>query len=290
MIAVTVFTPTYNRASLLVKAYNSLKAQTCFDFEWLIIDDGSTDNTKDIVDDFIGEKVINIRYYYQENRGQYYAHNTAAQLAEGELFTFLDSDDAYLERTVEKLLLYYNQIKNNPDFAGVAGLKATNCGQIVGGEVDYTVLDCSIIDFRYKYGYKGDRLEAFRTSLIKEYLFPIYDGKFVPNALIWNRISHVLKMRFFSEVVEYYEWSDTSMSRSIIKNRQSTPDAYLLYYAELSNYNIPLYYKIRSSINFWRFAFYSHVSFKRKVAQIGVGKSILGLPLGIICCIVDRVR
>ena len=107
MVAVTIFTPTYNRASLLVKAYNSLKTQTCFDFEWLIIDDGSTDNTKSLVDSFIDEGLINIRYYYQENRGQYYAHNTAARLAKGELFTFLDSDDAYLEQTVERLSLIH---------------------------------------------------------------------------------------------------------------------------------------------------------------------------------------
>lgn len=290
MYRVTVFTPTYNRASLLLNAYESLKRQTCKDFEWLIVDDGSIDNTREVVESFKSENILNIIYVYQKNRGQYYAHNTALQYASSELFTFLDSDDTYLDNSIETLLFYYDQIKLDEQFVGVAGLKANKLGQIVGGDVDYDIIDCSIIDFRYKYKYKGDRLEAFKTDVIKKFAFPIFDGKYVPNALVWNRISHSLKVRYFSRVVEYYEWVGDSMSHSIIENRQSTPDAYLLYYSELSSYNIPVYYKIRSAINYWRFAPYSNVLFWKKLQCMSIWKSIIGLPLGSLCWLIDKIR
>lgn len=290
MKTITVFTPTYNRAELLKNAYESLKKQTVKDFEWLIVDDGSTDDTKQVVESFISEKILDIKYIYQENRGQYFAHNTAAKYAESELFTFLDSDDVYLDNTIEILLSYFNQIKLDDSFAGIAGLKAGRNGKIVGGNVDYDVLDCTVIDFRYKYKYKGDKLESFRTSLIKQFLFPIYEGKYVPNALIWNRISNKLKIRYFAKVVEYYELSSDSMSYTIIQNRRSTPDAYLLYYSELSKYDIPFYFKLRSAINFWRFAVCSKKSFKEKLSYMESWKNILAIPLGYLCYYIDNFR
>lgn len=290
MKRVTVFTPTYNRAHLLKNAYESLKRQTEKNFEWLIVDDGSKDDTKAVVESFISENILDIKYVYQENRGQYFAHNTAAKYAESELFTFLDSDDVYLDNTVELLLYYYDQIKDDPSFAGVAGLKADRRGNIVGGNVDYEVLDSSVVDFRYKYKYKGDKLESFRTSLIKQYLFPVYNGKYVPNALIWNRISNKLKLRYFAKIVEYYELGTDSMSHTIIQNRRSTPDAYLLYYSELSKYKIPVYFKIRSAINFWRFAKCSDKTLLEKFKYMEFWKNIVACPLGYICYYIDSYR
>ncbi len=280
MHRVTVFTPTYNRANLLADAYNSLRKQTCKDFEWLIIDDGSNDNTKAVVDSFIGENIIDIKYIFQQNRGQYFAHNTAINNAQSELFAFLDSDDYYADNTIERLLYYFDQIKDNDDFAGVAGLKANRKGIVVGTPCNYKTLNCTIIDYRYKYKIKGDRLECFKTDLIKKFPFPEFEGRFVPNALIWNRISSSRKLLYFGEIMLYYEFSADSMSKDIIRNRQSTPDAYLLHYSELSKYNIPLYYKLRAVINFWRFAPYSNIKFKEKLLKVGFFKSIICIPIG----------
>lgn len=287
MKTITVFTPTYNRGHLLVDAYKSLLAQTVKDFLWLIIDDGSTDDTKSIVESFQKEGCINIKYVYQENHGQYWAHNTALKNAEGELLAFLDSDDVYTPNAIERILFYYNQIKEDDDFAGVAGLKADKSGKVVGGKVDYDVLDCSILDYRYRYHYKGDKLECFKLKDARLYPFPEFNGKYAPNALIWNRISSSKKLRYFAEIVHLYDWSEDSMSRTIIKNRRSTPDAYLLYYSELSNYDIPLWYKIRSAINYWRFAPCSSKGLLEKLRGINLWKSILGLPLGILCYVHD---
>jgi len=280
MHRVTIFTPTYNRARLLVDAYNSLKNQTCKDFEWLIIDDGSIDNTKTVVDSFIEDHVIDIIYIYQENRGQYFAHNTAINNAKSELFAFLDSDDYYAQNTIERILYFFDQIKDDNDFAGVAGLKANRKGIVVGTPCNYNVLRCSILDYRYKFKIKGDRFECFKTDLVKKYPFPEFEGKFVPNALIWNRIGSLKKLLYFGEIMSFYEFSADSMSKDIIRNRQSTPDAYLLHYSELSRYKIPLYYKLRAIVNFWRFAPYSTIKFEEKILKVGIYKSIFCLPVG----------
>lgn len=290
MKTVTVFTPTYNRAYRLQKAYDSLVAQTCQDFEWLIIDDGSTDDTKSLVDSFIKEAKIQIRYVYQSNRGQYFAHNTALKHAQGELLAFLDSDDSLLPIAIERFIYYYNQIKNDDDYVGVAGLKVKSSGEIVGSSVDYNVLDLSIIDYRYKFHYKGDKSECFKLSMAKLYPFPEFSGKYVPNALVWNRISNIKKIRYFNEVVHMYNIYEDSMSNTIIENRRSTPDAYLLYYSELSNYKIPLFYKIRSAINYWRFAPSSDKSFIDKIRGISLWKSMFCMLPGYLCYMIDSLR
>ena len=106
-VSITVFTPTYNRGYTLKKLYNSLKKQSDNDFEWLIIDDGSTDDTKSLVKDFIKENKVNIRYMYKKNEGKYKAINTAIDLAKGELFFIVDSDDWITEDSIETIKKYY---------------------------------------------------------------------------------------------------------------------------------------------------------------------------------------
>ncbi|MRT93426.1 glycosyltransferase family A protein [Ancylomarina sp. 16SWW S1-10-2] len=280
MKKITIFTPTYNRVALLPRAYDSLKRQTCKNFEWLIIDDGSQDETRALIESYILENEIDIVYIYQENRGQYFATNTAITNANSELFAFLDSDDYLADNAIERLIYFFEKIKSNDEFAGVAGLKAYFDGSCVGGEVDYDTLDCTNIDYRYKYKYTGDKYECFKTKLIKEHLFPIFEGKYAPNALLWNRMSHKKMLRFFNEKLYFCEYEPGSMSSTIVQNRQSTPDAYLLHYSELSKYKIPLWYKLRAGINFWRFAPYSKKSIKDKIRQIGVLNTLISIVPG----------
>jgi glycosyltransferase involved in cell wall biosynthesis len=286
---ITVFTPTYNRAHLLPVAYNSLKCQTVMDFEWLIVDDGSTDNTRAVVDAFIAEGAMDIRYVWQENRGQYFAHNTALDHACGELLSFLDSDDSYTPQAMERIIYYYNQIKDNDTFAGVCGLKADRSGRIIGGG-GLPLLDCTVIDYRYRYKQKGDKAECFKLKYARECPFPVFEGKYSPNALVWNRIGHVRKLRYFAEVCMICEWCDDSMSRTVTANRRSTPDAYLLHYSELSNYRIPFWQKLRAGINYWRFAPCSHRNFVDKWRGITQWKSIIGLPAGLLFYLCDTLE
>lgn len=178
---ITVFTPTYNRAYILQSLYQSLQKQTSRDFEWLIVDDGSTDNSRILIENWIKEDIIRIRYLYQNNGGKHRAINYGAKEAHGELFFIVDSDDSLSENAIERIENYYKGIKDNPLFAGVYGLRCFPNGSRIGGECDFKILDCNSLDFRYKYKIKGDMAEVLRTEVIRQYPFPEFDGeKFCP--------------------------------------------------------------------------------------------------------------
>ena len=127
----TIFTPAYNRAHLLPRLYESLCRQSCKDFCWLVIDDGSTDNTRELVQGWIAEQSLPIRYEYKPNGGMHTAHNLAYRLSDTELNTCIDSDDYMPDDAVEKILRCWSE-KGSNDVSGLVGLDATANGKIIG--------------------------------------------------------------------------------------------------------------------------------------------------------------
>lgn len=277
---VTVFTPTYNRAYIIQNLYESLLRQTCSDFEWLIVDDGSTDNTEALIARFMTERKITIRYIKQMNGGKHRAINRGVQEAKGELFFIVDSDDMLVDNAIECVLYYYIQIENNSSFAGICGVKAYFSGERVGGEATFGILDCTSLEFRFQYGMKGDMAEIFSTKVLKAYPFPNIEGeRFCPEALVWNRISKKYKLRYFNKKIYLCDYLSDGLTAKIIQLRMNNPEASRLYYSELYKMSIPFVQKFKAAINYWRFSFYSRVSFRDKVSQIG--KSALFLyPIG----------
>lgn len=158
---VTVATPTYNRAPLLTRLYQSLCRQTCSDFEWLIVDDGSTDGSEQIVKDFISERKITIKYLRKPNGGKHTAINLAVRKAQGELFFITDSDDWLSETAIADVLEAYSVIKNDENFCGVCGLDQYADGAVVGSGLSHSTIDASPQEIREKWG--GDR--RFKGSL-----------------------------------------------------------------------------------------------------------------------------
>ena len=254
---ITVFTPTYNRAYRLDALYISLCKQTFTDFEWLIIDDGSTDNTKELVDAWIREDKIKIRYIKQPNGGKHRAINRGVSVAKGVLFFIVDSDDILPIDSLEKINNHYLMIKDRKGFGGLCGLKADYHGQIVGGEKKFGIIECSSIDLRYRFKVKGDMSEVFYTSVMKEFPFPeIENERFCPEALIWNRISSKYLIHYFDETTYCCEYLDDGLTSSIVKVRVKSPIASCMTYAELVKAPIPIAQRFRSAINFWRFRRY----------------------------------
>ncbi len=283
---VTVFTPTYNRASYLNLLYESLCKQDFDDFEWIIVDDGSTDNTRETVDRFVADGEIVVHYHYQENAGKHIAINKGVQLAKGELFFITDSDD---KLTVDALLTIVQQwqavleLPNAAKFAGVCGLRVHQDGRTIGGEVDYQILDTSILDFRYRLRYRGDKAEVLRTDVMKRYPFPEIVGEpFCPEALIWNRIGMRYLMRFFNSAIYVCEYLMGGLSDRSFLLRKASPNYFLMYYAELANVpGIPKIQQLKSVVNFWRFSVYdNHNRLKDKLRQIGKFWAIFVWPLG----------
>jgi len=277
---ITVFTPTYNRAYIIDKLYGSLCMQICQDFEWLIVDDGSTDNTEELISFYISENKINIRYLKQPNGGKHRAINRGVQEAKGELFFIVDSDDQLPPNSIAVVSDYYSQVADDFSFAGVCGLKYYFTNEKVGGEFTHEVLDCNSIDFRFKYKSTGDMAEVFRTSVLKKDPFPeIENEKFCPEALVWNRIALKYKLRYFNRNVYLCDYLPDGLTAKIVKMRMTSPLASMLHYSELYRMPIPLLQKVKAVINYWRFSFCSKETFVFKLNQIGICSLVL-YPFG----------
>ena len=156
MPRLTVFTPTYNRAYSLPRCYKSLKKQTCKDFIWLIIDDGSSDNTKELVDLWIKENFISIKYIYQENQGMHGAHNTAYENIDTELNVCIDSDDYMPNDAVEKILKFWDKNKS-PELAGIIGLDAYESMEVIGNKFPDNLDKTTLFEINNKLKIKGDK-------------------------------------------------------------------------------------------------------------------------------------
>lgn len=284
---ITIFTPAYNRADLLPRLYKSLKEQTVDVFEWVIVDDGSSDSTKQVVNGFIEEDVFPINYIYQNNKGKHFAINRGVKEARGELFWIVDSDDYLPRNAIALVKVKYNSISDNSKICGVAGRCVYKNGEIVGNEFAEDIISTSI-DIRYKQKVTGDLVEVFKTSVMKEYPFPEIKGeKFCPEALQWNRIAQVYQLLFFNTGIYIADYQVDGLTSTIVKIRMKSPVASMLTYSELASYSIPLREKVKANINFWRFSFNSNKSFEEKLKMVSIFLSVIGYPLGYIMYLKD---
>ena len=251
---ITVLTPTYNRASLLINLYQSLIKQDFGDFEWVIVDDGSVDATTDIVDQFIQERQIGITYIKQANGGKHRALNRGVKEAKGELVIIVDSDDSLPNKSLSIIYSHYLDIKDNSSIGGVCGLMAHHDGTIIGERKIRSSMNLSSIEMRCKYGFVGDVCEVFKTEILREFPFPeIENEKFCPEALVWNRIATKYKLYYFNEVIYYRDYLDGGLTSKIVRIRMNSPIASMICYAELNQHDIPFKDKIKAAVNYWRF-------------------------------------
>ncbi|KFE98669.1 hypothetical protein IX39_14655 [Chryseobacterium formosense] len=165
---VTILTPTYNRAHTLPRVFDSLQRQTFKDFEWLIIDDGSTDDTNLLVKQFQEKADFRIRYYHQENQHKFITFFRGIELSEGTYFSPLDSDDALLDDALEVLVEKWKEINDKQNIVFVSSLCQDQNGKIVGDKFPEEPLICSIFDMRYKYNVKGDKWGMGKVEIYKK--------------------------------------------------------------------------------------------------------------------------
>ena len=251
---ISVFTPAYNRAHLLPRLYESLESQSCKDFEWVVVDDGSRDNTREVVEQFTAAASFPVKYIYQENGGKHRAINRGAQEAQGELFFIADADDWLTETAVEVVVNEFDAIKEDASFAGVCGLDAYEDGRIVGSGLPGDVLDCTAHEIRFRYHVTGDMKEVFRTSVMREFPFPDNEGeRFCPEALVWNRIALKYKLRYFNKSIYIAEYQPDGLTANIMRVRHFSPLATMATYAELYHASVPMRERIKAAINYWRF-------------------------------------
>lgn len=197
----TVFTPTFNRAHLLQRAYKSLCLQSCRDFEWLIVDDGSTDDTESLVCSWLELKQVPIRYVWQKNGHKKKAFNRGVREARGELFLPLDSDDAAAPEALAVLERNWKDIPEHKrqDFAGVCALCVDEYGRLIGSRFPEDVFDSDSLEIRYRYGVLGDKWGFIRTDVLKEHPFPEEVTGHVPEGIIWSAIAQHKRTRFIND-------------------------------------------------------------------------------------------
>lgn len=240
-LLITVFTPTYNRGETLMRLWESLKRQTYRNFEWIVIDDGSTDNTNEVIEQILNSEIdLEVFYKKVSNGGKHRAINYGVQFAKGELFFIVDSDDWLPNNSLETIVKYYNPIRSNYKYAGVAGCKYDSKCNLSGTTFSGEYLDATSLE-RNKYNIKGEKAEVFRTEIIKKYPFPEYEGEtFVSEAIVWDKIAYDgYLLRWFNENVYIYEYQNDGITNNLRKNYSKNPKGYLDYiHAEMIYQNI----------------------------------------------------
>lgn len=233
-MTITVFTPTYNRAYRLPDLYHSLQQQTCKDFEWLVIDDGSSDNTSELFEEWQNEKSFPIHYLKQPNGGKHRAINRGVKVAKGEYFYIVDSDDQLTHDAIEQIMKLVPQVEANPQLCGMCFLCSDlKTGKIIGTPFPKDGMLASSIEWGYKYHIDGDKSEVVKTEILRKYPFPEFEGEnFVPEALIWNRIADSYRMICTNTAIYLCEYLPDGLSMGFNRNLRRNPRGFGLFYYE----------------------------------------------------------
>lgn len=220
-ILLTILTPTYNRAYLLQRLYDSLIIQTNKQFKWFVVDDGSKDNTGLLFNKFEKEKIINVKYFKKVNGGKHTALNYAIPIIDTKYTFILDSDDYLLPNAVENMITWINGVSEMDDtIVGVSGLKANYIEgklMLIGKSPKKPVI-ASNFERRWK-KLTGDKAEVYRTDILKKYPFSEYrDEKFSPEDIVWNKIAlDGLKLKWYPVVTTICEYLEEGLTNQIKK-------------------------------------------------------------------------
>ena len=227
----TILTPTYNRAGTLHRVHESLKRQTCRDFEWLIVDDGSTDRTHEAVQAWQAQAEFPIRYIWQKNQHKKTAFNRGVREARGEFIITLDSDDEVSPDALQILKDAWDNIPpaQRDRYVGVTGLCARPDGVVVGDRFPQDVFDASAVDLYFRYRIKGEKFGSLRTDVLRRFPFPDDVAGFVPESLIWWAMARAgYQNRCINRVVRIYHPSADGISRGAVSVRNNAQGLYLL--------------------------------------------------------------
>lgn len=230
MSTLTVFTPAYNRAHTLPRTYHSLCRQTCKDFEWLIVDDGSTDNTADLAKGWIAEGIIPIRYIYQKNQGMHGAHNTAYRNIHTELNTCIDSDDYMPDDAVEKIIKFWQNHKDGK-YAGFIGLDISQSGEVIGQKFPPGLKETTLRGYYEDLKGSGDKKLVYRTEVINKYPeYPIFPSeKYVGLAYKYHSIDEDYPLLVINEPLVIVDYQLDGSSSGMWKQYWNNPRGFAFY-------------------------------------------------------------
>lgn len=257
MVGITIFTPTYNRAHLLERVFDSLQCQVCKNFEWLIIDDGSQDDTYKVISVIEKKADFRIRYFRQKNAGKQTAQNRAIDLAEGELFLCLDSDDVLASKeTIGAILNNWKTVRNKEKCVGLISLKSDRSGKNLGSSFPQKVEYCTPVELKNKYHSGGERNFILVTSLMREYRYPKFEGEyFCPDSYLTDKLSFEYTMAIRNCVDEICEYQTDGLSNSFIKLMKDNPRGFCIANLQLIDLSDSFKTKFHAAVHYWAFKF-----------------------------------
>lgn len=248
---ITVFTPTYNRAFCLGNCYNSLVNQTSQNFKWLIIDDGSTDTTRTLVNEWIKEEKIDIQYHYQNNQGMHGGHNTAYSLIDTELNVCIDSDDFMPIDAIENIEKLWETRDKTLNLAGIIGLDAFKDGTIVE-KIPETFKYATLSELEVKNKIKGDKKVILKTDVVKQFpSYPIYPyERLVPLGTLYLMIDQHYKYICTNNVFCIIEYLEDGSSKNILKQYKKSPNGFLYSRILEMTYSKSFYYTFTRAMHY----------------------------------------
>lgn len=248
----TILTPTYNRGEQLHLLYGSLLKQTNREFEWIIVDDGSTDNTKEIVQRWIAESEIRINYYYKKNGGKHTALNYAISRIESELTFIVDSDDILTSDAVEIIMRYHRRYEGEENICGYAFLRAFPDGKINGKEFIPNEKVASYIEARINADDAiADKAEVFKTKCLREFPFPEYPGeKFLGEDIVWIRMARKYMMVHINRAIYIGNYQEDGLTKNRRLNNIKSPLGCVNRASEFMKNDLKSKYRIKATLQY----------------------------------------
>lgn len=226
----SIITPTYNRGHLIEKLFLSLENQNNKEFIWIIVDDGSSDNTKDMVDSFINRKTINIKYIYQQNSGKFSALNKAIKASKSELFICVDSDDYLLQDAVEIILNKWKEYREEEDIIGMVAPRVFKDGELSGNEMPKGVYSLTHNELYYKYGKTGETALIFKTLILNQNLIETNEEKFLSEEILYDKLDSIGKLKVINNTFYVMgEYLSDGLTKNYFKLWQKSPENTIMF-------------------------------------------------------------
>lgn len=272
MKKITVFTPTYNRSYIIDNLYKSLRRQTYRNFEWVVIDDGSEDDTKERFERYLKDNNdFQINYQKVKNGGKHRAINRGVRDARGDLFFIVDSDDYLTDDALEKIVKVEESIpeERRKSFVGVSLKRGINTEKIIGKTFDGDYLDITMLE-RAKNGITGDQAEVFYTDVLRQYPFPEFNGEnFLSECVVWDKIAYNgYKMRFANDIVYICDYLPDGLTANCERLYDLNPIGYGLYIYQCGKFGKT--FGIQKWNSYWMY----YNRFRDKLGLISISKNL----------------
>lgn len=285
-IEVTVLTPTYNRGHIISNLYESLKKQTVKDFQWLVVDDGSVDNTQDVFSEILRQKAtFEVEYFHKENGGKHTALNYSHDYIKGDWCIIVDSDDILTPDAIEKIISFKEKYEDREDIGVFSFLKADKQGKPLSNNIfdDKTFLS-SYVDYRINKKIKGDQCEVIRTDVFKSYIFPTFKGEnFVPESYLWMHVAlDGYKTLYINDAIYIGEYLAGGLTKSGRKFRINNPQGMLADCNCYMNNRVSFFIRVKEMILIWVYGTKLGLKVRDvlKMNNMSMFVKILTLPVG----------